>query len=273
MMLKLLTPQNGTLRSIMILGILQARISSRRLPGKVLKPLQGKPMLVRQIERIQRAKRIDKLVMATSSESTDDSLAHAIGACGTPVYRGSLDDVLDRFYQAAVFYQPEHVVRLTGDCPLADPEIIDHVIKQHLMEKADYSSNVLPPTYPDGLDVEVMRFTALEQAWREAELPSDREHVTPFIRNHPERFMQLNVPFEKNLSALRWTVDEPEDFQLIEQIYQALYPDNPFFLTADILALLQERPELMNINTQIGRNEGEKKSYEADKRFLEKKMA
>lgn len=254
-----------------VLAILQARVSSTRLPGKVLKPLLGKPMLIRQIERIKRCRLIDKLVVATSVDSSDDALADVLSQAGIACFRGSLDDVLERFYQAAKPYQPEHVVRLTGDCPLADSILIDEAINAHLVSGADYTSTALNPTYPDGLDVEVIRFAALERAWREGSLPSEREHVTPYIYRHPELFHLMSVEQAENMSTLRWTVDEPADFAFVERVYSELYPVNPVFVMDDVLALLKRRPEFLGINAQFERNEGFKKSLLADKQVLTKR--
>lgn len=251
-----------------VLAILQARVSSTRLPGKVLKPLLGKPMLIRQIERIKRCRLIDKLVVATSVDSSDDVLADVLSQAGIACFRGRLDDVLERFYQAALPYQPEHVVRLTGDCPLADSILIDEAINAHLASGADYTSTALNPTYPDGLDVEVFRFAALERAWRDGSLPSEREHVTPYIYSHPELFCLKSVEQAENMSTLRWTVDEPADFAFVERVYSELYPANPAFAMNDVLVLLEKWPELLDINAQFERNEGFKKSLLADKKLL-----
>lgn len=253
----------------MILSVLQARVSSSRFPRKVLAEIMGVPMVLRQIERVRRAHLIDHLVLATSSDESDDPLAELCTAEGVDVYRGSLEDVLGRFYGACAAQRPDHVVRLTGDCPLADPDVIDRVIDMHLGEGNDYTSNTLEPTFPDGLDVEVVRFSALEEAYREAVLPSEREHVTPFIYKRPERYrlgcLKLNG---RNLSHLRWTVDEAEDFKVICAVYEALYPKNPAFGMGEILQLLEEKPDLMDINSGFVRNEGYLKSLAEDQAFL-----
>jgi glutamate-1-semialdehyde 2,1-aminomutase len=251
----------------MILGILQARLTSSRLPGKVLKPILGRPMLSLQIERLKRSQRIDKLMLATSAAHEDSPLAALAEAEGIACFRGDLDDVLDRFYQAARPYHPEHVVRLTGDSPLADPELIDDIIRTHLEEGNDYTTNAVEPTFPDGLDAEVFRFACLEQAWREAKLPSQREHVTPFINRQPARFRISHYQRQPDLSALRWTVDEPADYELVKIIYGELYPRNPAFTTRDILALLELRPELRTFNTAHKRNEGYEKSIQAERKM------
>jgi len=247
-----------------IVAILQARASSSRLPNKVLKPILGIPMLQHQIERVSRSKLIDQLVVATSVEPSDDELAALLGRLGVRVYRGSLDDVLDRFYHAALGLKPSHVVRLTGDCPLMDPEVIDDVIAHHLNTSADYTSNVSPPSFPDGLDVEVMTLSTLERAWNCANLASDREHVTSYIRKETSGFLVQNIENKQDLSALRWTVDELADFDFVSEVYAHLYQDNPEFSMLDILNLLVAKPELGAINQGYMRNEGYFKSLLKD---------
>lgn len=248
----------------MILGILQARTSSTRLPGKVLRPLLGEPMLARQIERLRRSRRLDRLVVATSDQPDDDPIARLCADLGIACRRGSLEDVLDRFHGAAQPYRPAHIVRLTGDCPLADPAVIDACIDFHLAGDFDYTTNALQPSFPDGLDVEVLRMRCLDEAWRRATLPSQREHVTPFLYTQPERYRIGHFRSEARLSHLRWTVDEPADFALVKAIYAELYPTDPAFTTADILALLARRPELATLNAGFDRNEGYAKSLAAD---------
>ncbi|MGE0118506.1 MAG: NTP transferase domain-containing protein [Dongiaceae bacterium] len=248
----------------MILGILQARASSRRLPGKVLKPILGRPMLERQIERLRRARRLDGLVVATSTDASDDAIAALCRSLGVECFRGSLDDVLDRFYRAALRHSPRAAVRLTADCPLADPEVIDRLVDLHAAGGYDYTSNTLVRTYPDGLDAEVVALPCLEAAWREAALPSEREHVTPFIYNHPQRFRLGNLAQPTDLSHLRWVVDEPEDLDFITAIYGALHPGNPAFGTADVLALLAARPEIAAMMGRAPTNEGYQRSLAAD---------
>jgi len=248
----------------MILCILQARTSSSRLPGKVLMPILGVPMLLRQIERIKRSKLIKKLIVATSSTKSDDVLEELCVKNNIPCYRGNLDDVLDRFYQATKQYNPKHVVRLTGDCPLIDPKIIDQVVEFHLENNFDYTSNTIEPTYPDGLDVEVFRFECLEHAWQEAKLSSQREHVTPFIHSQPNLFDLGSFKNTEDLSHFRWTVDELPDFELVSIIYKNLYSNNPKFTTADVLSFLSNNPHVFSINSQYKRNEGYQKSLALD---------
>ena len=240
----------------MILGILQARVSSTRLPGKVLLPILGKPMLRHQAERILKCKLLDKFILATSNDGQDDAILDICRDLQIPCYRGSLTDVLDRFYQAARGYAPDHVVRLTGDCPLIDPTIVDQLIATYLSEPTDYMSNCVEPTFPDGLDVEAFRFHCLEEAWREARQPSQREHVTLFINRQPERYRVRHFKGKIDLSHLRWTVDESSDFEFAKRVYEELYPTNIAFGMNDVLELLERCPELQTINANIARNEG-----------------
>lgn len=251
-------------------AVLQARVSSSRLPGKVVQPILGRPMLALQIERVRRCKQIDHLVVATSDRPEDDLLAKLCRSLDMDVFRGSLENTLDRFYQTARHFRADHVVRLTGDCPLADHEIIDDVIRFYFENECDYASNTLDPTLPDGLDVEVFSFSALERAWKEAVLPSHLEHATQFIVTNPSVFRLASYRYVRDLSGLRWTVDEPADLEFVRKVYEALYPSKPAFSMDDVLALLKERPELDAINRHLERNDGLKKSLEEDKQFLKR---
>lgn len=230
----------------MILAVLQARMSSTRLPGKVLMPLAGAPMIVRQMERVERARAIDRLVVATSIEPADDAIAEVARREGIEVHRGPLDDVLARFVGALDRYPADHVVRLTADCPLADPEVIAAAIDLHLRSGADYTSN-RPPThaYPKGLDVEVITAPALRRAAAEATTPDEHEHVTWGVWNHPERYgiAWLSSPNADD-GDIRWTVDRPDDYAFVATVYDALYADNHAFTTADVRAFLSGRPDL-----------------------------
>jgi spore coat polysaccharide biosynthesis protein SpsF len=245
-----------------VVGILQARMSSTRLPGKVLLPLVGRPILERQIQRLQRTRNLDQLIVATTVDPSDDAIAALCADLGVASFRGSRDDVLDRYYHAALRGHPSHVVRLTADCPLADPDLIDQAVDFALSGGFDYASNTLRPTWPDGLDVEVMTFAALETAWHNAVSPVDREHVTQFIIKHPERFSHGSLENDVDLSAMRWTVDEPRDYDFVSRVYELLYPANPAFTARDVLVLLQEHPEIMELNRGIERNEGLRLSIE-----------
>lgn len=208
-------------------------------------------MLERQIERLRRAKRIDRLVLATSDRAEDDCVAQLAERVGVASHRGSLENVLDRFYTAATPYRPQWIVRVTGDCPLADWKVIDRCIDFALAGDFDYASNTLRPTWPDGLDVEVCTYAALETAWREAESAFETEHVMPFIARRPGRFRLGSFENSMDFSALRWTVDEPADLAFVRCIYGLLYPTNPAFTTDDVLALLEDKPDLARVNAGI----------------------
>ena len=256
----------------MILAILQARFSSSRLPGKVLKSILGKPMLLHQIERIQNSKRIDKLVVATSIEKSDNVIEEICLDNDIEVFRGSLDNVLDRFYQRAKLYNPEHIVRLTGDCPLVDWQAIDQTIQYHVKGKYDYVNNRSKPAFPDGLDVEVITYSTLKNAFNNAILPSEKEHVTYYVRQRKDKFKLGYFYSTKDLSHMRWTVDESEDFILVEKIYKNLYKNNPKFSMKDVLELLNNKPELLKINSHIGASEGMKKSLKEDEEFIKNEL-
>ena len=251
-----------------IIAILQARTSSTRLPGKVLKPILGRPMLALHIERLRRSESFEKLVIATSDCAADDAIEALCKELGVDCFRGSLDDVLDRFYCCAKIYHPDHIVRLTGDCPLADPAIIDLAVSFHLEGGYDYTSNVLPPTWPDGMDVEVIRFSCLAEAHAEAVLPSEREHVTPFFRSRPERYRRGNLSNDTDLSEQRLTVDEAEDFEKVRRIFETLYPKKPDFSLHEIMDLLENDPTLSAINKHLNRNEGALDAKRKDQVFL-----
>ncbi len=239
-----------------VVGILQARMSSTRLPGKVLLPIMGRPMLARQLERLQRSKSLHQLVVATSDGSSDEPIAEVCVTENVPCFRGSLNDVLDRFTRCAHSFGASHIVRLTGDCPLTDPELIDELVAFYLSRNVSYASNCRPTSLPDGLDAEIFTIEALEAAWREADEPFAREHVVPFIVRQPDRFSIANWTTEEDFSSLRWTVDEPEDFDFVTKVYEALYPRNPRFGFKDVLALMQQQPELVSMNNRFERNQG-----------------
>jgi spore coat polysaccharide biosynthesis protein SpsF len=239
-------------------------MGSTRLPGKVMKSILGTPMLFLQIERVMRARRINDLIVATTTEKGDDVLAAECERRGVAVFRGSAGDVLNRCVKAAEQSKPRAVVRLTGDCPLTDWNVIDLVVETFTSGGFQYVSNVDPPTYPDGLDVEVVDYSVLRTADAEARLSSEREHVTTFIRKHPERFHAANVCAQRNLSALRWTVDEPDDFELVRTVYEGLYPYRPAFETADILNFFNRRTRLTSLSGGLVRHAGLMKSEAAD---------
>jgi spore coat polysaccharide biosynthesis protein SpsF len=218
-------------------------MSSSRLPGKVMRTILGEPMLGRQIERMRRARHISRIVVATSTEASDDVVEDYAASIGAPVVRGALNDVLDRFRTALrTEGDPPNFLRITADCPLADPALIDRCIERHLAGGHDYTHTGPGWTYPKGLDVEVVRTEVLDTAWREAKDPYEREHVTPFINRRPERF-DIGVEACNPPLRWRWTVDTPEDFAFVNDVYEALYPANPAFTTEDVLAWQERHPD------------------------------
>lgn len=230
-------------------AIIQARLGSTRLPGKVLLDLAGEPMLARVVNRVRRARRVDEVVIATTTEARDDELERICTERGWPCYRGSEQDVLDRYYQAARAHRAEVIVRITSDCPLIEPALMDTIIERRELEQADFTSNTIRRTYPRGLDTEVFAFAVLETAWKEDRNPAWREHVTPFITNHPERFSNIQVASADDHSHLRWTVDTPEDFALVEKIFTHFGGDE--FTQQDTLAVLALHPEWAKINAGV----------------------
>ena len=237
-----------------IVAIVQARMGSTRFPNKVMRPICGTPLIGLLLERLSGAGRLDQIVLATSVDAGNDSLSIYVESMGYPVFRGSESDVLDRYYQAAKAFSADVVVRVTGDCPLIDPSIVDGVIDLFGESSADYAANVLPPTFPDGLDSEVFSFAALEIAWTEAVHPRQREHVTPFIRESG-RFRRINFANSTDESKHRWTVDEPEDLTVIERVFEEFHPRRDF-TWSEVLALGNARPEWFEANRHLDRNAG-----------------
>jgi len=231
--------------------IVQARMTSTRLPGKVLLPLAGEPMLTRLVERLRRVQRADGIVIATTTNATDDPIAALCSQLGMLCHRGSEHDVLSRYADAARLHGADTVVRITSDCPLIDPALIDQVIAVYEEGESDYVSNMLPPTWPYGMAVEVFSAAALAQAHAEATQAAEREHVTPFIYWHPERYRLRNVASPVDLSQHRWTVDTPEDYALVGRLFDHLVPTHPHFTQADVLALLDQHPDWIAINQHI----------------------
>lgn len=235
-----------------VVAVVQARSSSERLPAKVLREIAGEPMLARVVGRASRARRVDEVLVATSDRPDDDAVEALARARGFRCVRGSLDDVLDRFRKAAEVGEADVVVRITGDCPLIDPAVMDRVIETFLAADppVDYASNVWPErTFPRGLDTEVFSREALEASAREAREPGHREHVTQYILRNPARFATVNVVGEVDHSRYRWTVDTPEDLELVQRIYGAL-PDANAGMEA-VLGVLREHPEWAQINAHV----------------------
>lgn len=247
------------------LVIIQARCGSSRLPGKVMKDLCGEPMLLRMIERVQRSNAIDEVMVATTIEREDLPVVALCAEHNIRVFSGSENDVLDRFYQAARLLDPEFVVRLTGDCPCVDPLVLDQAIAA-MDESSDYLA-MSSKTFPDGMGVEIVRFSALEKSWREANLKSEREHVTQYIIKHKDLFACQDFVSPLGFHGdERWTVDEPEDFELITKIFENFFKDGVVvpFEYGDILRFLDANPELRKINSCYSRDEGLAKSLRED---------
>jgi len=236
------------------LAVVQARMGSTRCPGKVMRPINGVPMIELLLRRLAGARRVDRIVLATSDDPANQPLAAHVRSLGFDVFEGREDDVLDRFHRAALPYGPTVVVRITGDCPLVDAGLVDAVLGAYSSGSVDYASNANPPTYPDGLDVEAFSFEALAAAAADATRPFDREHVTPFLRDSG-RFKTLNVGAGEDLSAERWTVDEPEDFEVVASVFAHFGPRVDFGWR-EVLALSRARPDLFERNRGIARNEG-----------------
>lgn len=259
----------------MILAIIQARMGSTRLPGKILKPILGRPMLSLMLERVKRAKKLDAIVVATTDNSEDDATEKVVKEAGVRVFRGSEKDVLDRFYQAgksAGATADTIIFVLLADCPLQDPLVIEEGIK-HFIEANDpqaYGGTVL--NYPEGLDFNIFTFGSLEEAWKNAKLPSEREHITRYLINHPERFHAIQWRTgTRDDSKMHWSVDTAEDFQFVTKVFEHLYPSNPNFSKDDVLALLEKHPELLEVNKGGTGYEGLAKSLKEDEEFKKKK--
>jgi len=231
-------------------AIVQARMGSTRLPGKVMLPLLGEPVLTRVMRRAARARTLDEVVVATTTLAEDDAIVALAAAEGWPVVRGSETDLLDRYLVAARAHDAEVVVRITSDCPLIDPDVIDATVRAFRAADVDYASNTLePPTYPRGLDVEVVARAALERGGREDADPSWREHATPYLYRHPELFRLLRVPADDHHADVRWTLDTPEDYQLIGRIYEAFGRDD--FSWREALAVVDANPPWASINSGV----------------------
>jgi len=227
----------------MLVAVVQARMGSTRLPGKVMMEICGKPILWHVVNRLKHSKRIEKIIIATTNNVIDDKIVEFAVENNIDCYCGSEEDVLDRYYQVSVKFNFEHIVRITADCPTIDPKVVDKVIGKYIdnLGEVDYVSNIHPPTYPDGLDVEVFSFTALEIAWRDAQGEYQREHVTSFFRDNPGIFKLINVENSEDLSDVKLSVDTLDDFNFVKSIFENLYPKKEIFLIDDIIELLGNR--------------------------------
>jgi len=233
-----------------VVAIIQARMGSTRLPGKVLKDLCGQSMLARVVTRVRAARSIDEVLVATTNLPGDDVIVSECRRCGVAVSRGDQEDVLDRYYRAAELVRADVIVRITADCPLIDPEVTDKTIRAFLGGNPDYASNVVVRTYPRGLDTEVMSLSALARVWTEARKAYEREHVTPYLLDHPSEFVLLSVTGDRDYSGHRWTVDTPEDFEFVQAVYDQLGTDS-VFSWRDVLDLLHRVPDLLDLNRSV----------------------
>ncbi|MBP1993974.1 cytidylyltransferase domain-containing protein [Paenibacillus eucommiae] len=236
-----------------VAAIIQARMNSSRLPGKVLKQVMNKSLIEYQLERVSRSREINEIIIATTTNQIDESIVDICRKLDLPYYRGSEEDVLSRYYGAAVAFKADVIVRLTADCPVIDPHILDEIIRYYMQYRHhyDYVSNFIDRTYPRGMDTEVFSIDALHIAHHEAFLDYDREHVTPFLYRNAGRFTLGNFRNNENESRHRWTVDTIEDFQLVSNIIQTLYPVNPHFTLEDMLSLMREHEEWYEINAFV----------------------
>jgi spore coat polysaccharide biosynthesis protein SpsF len=231
--------------------IVQARMGSTRFPGKVLKEIQGKSLLELQFNRLKRSQKVDTVIIATSEENIDDCIAELCENLGIPCFRGSEKDVLERYYLAAKHYDLDVIIRTNGDCPFIDATVIDKLIGiwQLNFPKLDYVSNILEETFPLGMHIEVFSLSTIKRALDESIADEEREHVTAYIYRNTQKFNVLNVRNEQDLSSYRWTVDYPEDFMFVEEIYKRFSVDDSSFGMHDIVTLLKKEPELMKINS------------------------
>jgi len=236
----------------MIGVIIQARMGSTRLPGKVMKTIFGKPLIALMLERVKLCRSVEAVVVAIPDTPENDALATLCASCGVHVFRGSENDVLSRYYLAAKRFSIDPVIRLTSDCPLIDPALVDHAVSLYQKDDYDYFTNAIERTYPDGQDIEIISFRALEDAYKNATDAHDREHVTTYIGVRDKEFRHGNFRYKKDLSRLRWTVDYPADFDFVEAVFMELYPSKGIsFSMEDVLALLERKPEIGMMNKDV----------------------
>lgn len=233
--------------------IVQARLRSTRFPGKILKEVLGRPLFEYQLERLRRVRNADEIVVATTTNNGDQPIVDLCNRLSCSFFRGSENDVLSRYYHAAEKFKADCIVRVNSDCPLIDPDVVDKVVLRYKIDfpKHDYVANILEPSYPIGMHTEVFSFRVLEKAFENGKEGVEREHVTPFIYRNPNLFSLHSVSFDEDLSHHRWTIDFPEDFELLNRILCRLYPQNPMFNMFDVLELLDQNPEWLALNGYI----------------------
>lgn len=243
-------------------AIIQARMGSTRLPGKIMKKLNGISLLECQLNQLQNSKLLDKIIIATTTNPEDNIIEEFGHSKNIQCFRGSSLDVLDRYFQCAKKFNLKHIARITSDCPLIDPTIVDQTIEIYNNETYDYVNNFYKRSFPSGTEVEIISFNTLEKTWKEAKKPSEREHVTPYIYNNPMKFKIGSLEYETNISNLHWAVDRIEDFKLVKTLYQKI--NKKPILLADILNLIKKEPSLLEINKYTNPHEGYFKSLEEE---------
>jgi spore coat polysaccharide biosynthesis protein SpsF len=237
-----------------VVAVVQARTGSTRLPKKIFLPLVDKPLIWHIFDRITHSKTVNECLLATSTNPLDDALTNWARSEGIQIFRGSEEDVLSRIYYAAVFSNADIIVRVTADDPFKDPVLIDEVVARLQQDKLAFASNNNPPSYPEGLDVEVFTFESLKKAYCESRDPFEREHVTQYFYRNPELFKQVNLPYFDNLSHLRWTLDTTADYQMAQKVYYHLYKPGEIFLFKEILQLIHQHPDIALLNKDIKRS-------------------
>lgn len=251
--------------------IIQARLGSKRFPKKVLSKIENKPMIWYSIERLKGIPEIKQVILATTKNPQDEILLKIAKECNIMSFKGKTFDVLDRYYKCAIKFDADPIIRITGDCPLIDSVIIKKMLNKYMKNDYDYLTNTFPPTFPDGLDVEIFSFKTLQKIVHKAKLSSEKEHVTSYIQNHPKEFKIFNYENTKDLSKLRWTVDEKQDLIFVKKIYNIMKPKVNFSMQ-NILKIISKEPDISKINSKISRNEGYLKSIKKDKKMEKSKL-
>ncbi len=247
--------------------MIQARADSSRLPNKVLKTIEDKPLLWHVINRAKQVKNVDQIILITTRREIDKKIIDIANESQILSFQGDTLDVLNRHYQCALKFNADPIIRITSDCPLIDPKLAEEILEFFLSNNYDYVSNTISPTYPDGLDTEIFSFMALKEAANQAKLKSEREHVTSYIKNNSEKFKLYNYKNKQDYSKFRWTVDEKSDLEFVRRIYFEMSPKKIFSMN-DILEIISKNPEIQKINSGIMRNEGYMKSLKEEEKFI-----
>lgn len=247
-----------------VIAMIQARTGSKRFPRKVLAKIENKPMMWHVINRIKQVKGIQQIILITTEKKEDRILLRLARESGILGFAGDVNNVLKRYFRCAVLYHADAIIRITGDCPLIDPNVVEKMLTFYKKHDYDYVSNTFPPTFPDGLDTEIFSFKTLQRIAHDAKLKSDREHVTPYIRKNVRKFKIFNYENELDLSQFRWTVDEKNDLKFVRKIYHRMRPENIFSMK-DILGIISKNPKILEINKGIRRNESYSRSLKKDR--------